>query len=363
MAKFCTNCGTSIADDAKFCIGCGSQQGAAPPLNTAPPQAPEPVPQYTRPAPAYQPQYQQTAPAAQPKQKKRLSTGLKVLIIIAAAIVVIIIAAIIAVPFIARSALSSEAQLDYYEIGGDLIPSVKLALGETRELTGVHTNVTNGVSTKQYIYKIVPAQNMEMEEYAYFLHDYDGFRFTTDADFNRIEAAGIQLMREAQEDGYVLVAQIDYGASGFTISIMRGRGTIEPIEDATTTSNPNVSGPDKENYYLVGSDEVPSLLLATGLERDHSVIAMNDGLKVIAQYDAAADSAPGTDVAAYDDYLTNQAGFIRVSDTNFSQPEGRVEIAKESAYQDGLVVLVTAEWDAAGYTITVELLEGTLTAD
>lgn len=72
---FCSNCGTKLPDDARFCVNCGNPMASAP---AAPAENPAPVaPVYNRPAaPVY------SAPAAPaPKKAKKSGINWKVFII------------------------------------------------------------------------------------------------------------------------------------------------------------------------------------------------------------------------------------------------------------------------------------------
>ena len=62
MAKFCSQCGTRLDDDAMFCTGCGTRVASpapAPQPEPAPAPQPEPQPQQTYQQQAYQQPYQQ----------------------------------------------------------------------------------------------------------------------------------------------------------------------------------------------------------------------------------------------------------------------------------------------------------------
>lgn len=66
MAKFCSNCGASLNDDAGFCNACGAAQGAQ---QQAQPQYQQPQYQYQQPQYQAQPQY---VPVAGPRPGKGL---------------------------------------------------------------------------------------------------------------------------------------------------------------------------------------------------------------------------------------------------------------------------------------------------
>lgn len=97
MASFCPKCGAGLADNARFCGGCGAQfQNAAP--QQPQPQQPQPYaqPQYAQ-QPYQQPQYAQPQPqyapppAAAPPPVKKKGKGLAIGIGAAALVVVLIV--------------------------------------------------------------------------------------------------------------------------------------------------------------------------------------------------------------------------------------------------------------------------------
>ena len=82
--RFCTNCGTALANDAQACPACGAPSVPPAPQPTAPPQqsseqqAPNQgqVPPYQQPTP---PQYAPVPPGYQPKSK--VSAGVLALLL------------------------------------------------------------------------------------------------------------------------------------------------------------------------------------------------------------------------------------------------------------------------------------------
>jgi len=135
-------------------------------------------------------------------------------------------------------ALNKAAAADYYELGNDQIPSVKLALGEERKITGINSSVNNGVTMKEYTYSVPDKdQGLEMSRYLTYLRG-QGFLLLTDADFNAPEA-WCKVGRNSVDDGYEIIVQIDYDTKGYTIIVVKEEGKIMPAsEDPTRPEEP-----------------------------------------------------------------------------------------------------------------------------
>jgi len=221
MAKFCPNCGTGLADAANFCAGCGAQLASTP---TQP--APQPV-QYPQ-QPQYQPYPQQPYPPAPPPAPvKKKRKGLKIFLGIVGGLAGLV--AVILV--VALAATGGVAKKDYYTVGGDKIPSVKLALGGERKVTGVSTSASNGVTIKEYRYSAPDVdQALEMSQYLAHLRR-QGFLLLTDADFNAPEA-WCKVGRNSKDSGYQVVVQIEYDTAGYVITIVKESGSVTPNEPA-----------------------------------------------------------------------------------------------------------------------------------
>ena len=239
MARFCTNCGASLSDTAKFCNGCGAKQDEASPVQQQQPQQPQPaVPgqqqtqsqqQQVQQQQAYQqqPQYgSYSSPATETKKKRRIPRVAKIIGII----VLVLVVGITAVVLIVNGA----GKMDYYKLGKDQIPSVKLALGEERKVTGTSSSTsTSGGQTKEYTYQVAGSnQNTDMVNYLTYLREKDGFLLLTAFDFNGPEGTCV-VGRNSVEAGYEIQLQIEYDRSGYTISLLKQKGGITP----NTTEN------------------------------------------------------------------------------------------------------------------------------
>ncbi len=255
MLNFCPNCGAKIEGNGRFCMECGaplespgsspgtpqparepakaaaaSPQGVRQPSGPAgfpqqPQQSQPPYPQQGYPQQPYQ---QQSYAPPKREKKKGIPLFLKIIIGVVLAFALIIGGIVI----FARVAMGNAQKADTYEVGGEEIASVKLALGEERQVTGVSSSTENGVSKYAVTYAVIGGSPGEdMLEYVTYLQEEEGFLRMTDYDFTKPTGSAIQLGREAQEDGYLLVVQIDYDREGYTVTAMRGKGTLEAADE------------------------------------------------------------------------------------------------------------------------------------
>jgi len=282
MAKFCVNCGASLAETAKFCNGCGTRQDDEPlvqrpqyqqppvqqpatpteqiqqPQPQQPQQQFQPQPQYQQPAAQPQPQYQQPAvqpqpqyqqppmqqpgqqltqqaPQEKPKKKRRIPLLVKIVGIAAFIIVVGIVVAV--------TVLNNAGKADYFKFGKDQIPSVKLALGEERNMTGASTSAAaGGGQLKVFTYQVDgTGQNDDMFSYLTYLREKDGFLLLTGFDFNGAEGSCV-VGRNSVDAGYEIQLQIEYDRNGYVISILKQKGEITPNAQDGGNQTPGQTG-------------------------------------------------------------------------------------------------------------------------
>ena len=170
-----------------------------------------------------------------------------IIIIIVSALVVIglIIGGIFF--FLSRS-LSNAADEDFFEIGNDKVPSVKYILGERRDVISVSSSVSGDTSRKIIQYSVSSNQREDMETYALALMSEHGFYNTTPYDFTGSTGRGFDFTKESRESGFIVIVTIDYDRSGYTISILRAKGTLtipdsEPDPGPAIEVEPPVSPP------------------------------------------------------------------------------------------------------------------------
>jgi len=228
-----------LEDGAKFCPGCGAAMDAPPPqyAQQAPQQAPPPPPQQQY-APPPQQQYapppqQQYAPPPQQAPKKKIPKPLFVVIVIA------VVIAVIAIAF--NLGTGSQANKDYFDIGKDKVPSVKLVLGEKRNISGGGVGTTNGVTTRTINYSVAENQGPEMLKYAKALIDDYGFYNSTPNNFSGPTGKGFEFVKESVEEGYLIEVVIDYDEHGYDLTLIRSKGELT----ITAPEDPNKDEPDE----------------------------------------------------------------------------------------------------------------------
>ena len=260
-SKFCINCGTVTEPGKAFCSGCGARidvetgnpvpqqtgthqhQPQPQPVYTQQPGAyqPQPQPVYTQQPGAYQPQpqpvytqqpgvyqsqpgyaqqpvYANTQIANVPKKK----TGLKIALIIIGCFVAFIVLIVV----IASSALGGQADADSYKLGNDEISSVKAIVGR-REISSYETKTyTGGVTVKTITYKDVEDVQQDLMEYITHLRFNEGFSVTVAYDLS-LSSDSFQLAKPSVDGGMVILLDVEYSKTGFTLVFTKGEGTFE----------------------------------------------------------------------------------------------------------------------------------------
>jgi len=122
------------------------------------------------------------------------------------------------------AALDEAAALSEYEVGGDLIPSITAVVGQ-REVTGVESQTSNGIPSRQYTY----ASDVVFEDlfaYVSMLREGEGWLVTEAYDLAQVPGTA-QLGRESKDDGQILLLSIAYEDAKYAIKITKLEGTIE----------------------------------------------------------------------------------------------------------------------------------------
>ena len=220
-SNFCPNCGSAIVQGKKFCGSCGA------PLNAeAEPAVSSPTSGQLGSQPAYQqlayqqPAYQQPSYPRQPTPVHKKHRG-RTALIVAGCIVVFFVIVGIAASFI----LNNTAGMDYYKLGNDQITSVKHVVG-SRPVSRMETSTSGGVATMTLIYdesKYDPQQ--DLNDYFDYLKSNDGFSVTQSYDLNTVPGTA-QLAKPSADDGQVIILDVTYDKSGFSLVFTKGKGTF-----------------------------------------------------------------------------------------------------------------------------------------
>ena len=276
--------------------------------------------------------------------------------------------------FVLPGILSNAAKLDYYEIADDLVPTVKLALGEERKVIGTTTSANNnGVRTKVYDYAGTDDTKGDMLEYSTYLRNYDDFVLIVDADFTRSSGEAIQLARSSVTSGYIVIVQLDYDEWNYSVTVMWGEGKVTPFEKPEgieptiePTIEPVIGGEIQDPmWYMVNGEYVPSISSVLGGTRevvDSTSDSSYDYSTIKVQYNIPGYEQ-GLELNEYRLNLEAYESFILVTDANFGDAYGYDIRLARNALTDGYIVLIQLDWDTSGYTITTTYLEGTLTVN
>jgi hypothetical protein len=254
--RFCPQCGGENDESARFCVYCREPLPEQQPVSqaVAPPPAPQPAPQPTQQFqppqgdPYGQTQFQQPAQQFQPQQPvKKKKSPIKIILIIVGILVLGCIGTIIAVFGAASCSLNNLAAAEYYEIGGDRVPSVKTALGTEYKVTGSATKTEKGQETLDIVFETSGTAGEDMKRYASYLND-KGWLRIQDADFAQSSnpksgLRGFQMAKNSTVAGYVVVVTLYWEPGSFNLVIDRLAGDVAsetdddlPVEPADAPS-------------------------------------------------------------------------------------------------------------------------------
>jgi len=200
-------------------------------------------------------QFQQQGQSAPPVPKGFLGLSKKHLIIIGAAALVVI--GIVVVLIITLGGNSYESK-EFFDVGGDEVPSVMYVLGEKRKISEVTVYSSKSADKIVVEYSVSENQGDEMEEYAGALVDDFDFIALDEYDFSGKRGSGFRFVKVSDEDDdHIVIVTIDFNNSGYTLTIERREGelNIGPGDNGDTDN-----GDEPDNGYIKGwpTDELPS---------------------------------------------------------------------------------------------------------
>jgi hypothetical protein len=127
---------------------------------------------------------------------------------------------------------SDPTSTDFYIIGQDQVPSVKLVIGETPQIIDDITSQSSSVTTRVITF-LAPAgsPSQDMEEYVNYLCDHDGFEIWA-TNLSHAAHGWAEAQRNSVEVGQIIYLRIDTRDRGYTLTF-----TKEPADPASTPSD------------------------------------------------------------------------------------------------------------------------------
>ena len=121
-----------------------------------------------------------------------------------------------------------------YKIGNDTVTSIAGVLGElgARKVNSIETGIDDGIQTNTYGYKTDPEDPTQAAEdlavYFKYLQNNEGF--VSMKAFSGLPYEGgveIQLAKNSVDEGKIIILDIEYDATGYTLTFTKGKGTLE----------------------------------------------------------------------------------------------------------------------------------------
>lgn len=142
-------------------------------------------------------------------------------------IILIVVICILSVCLIAGGAsytiLRNASNAEEYTIGNDTIKSVKSVV-DKRKATSVSTKNSTGVKTKSVHYESDSVQE-DLIAYVQYLREEADFNLTQDMDLRNIPSM-VQMGKQSEDSGEILMLTIEYDTFGYTITLQKGKGTL-----------------------------------------------------------------------------------------------------------------------------------------
>ena len=126
-------------------------------------------------------------------------------------------------------AMEKASTLQDYEIGDDSVVAVTGLVGK-RTVTGVSTSASNGGNTKEYTYESSSAQDDVLAYVNELLYE-QGYIATEDADLESASGTVNLAAKSPSDSSKIITVDIDYSASGYTVTLTRLTGTLTEYEE------------------------------------------------------------------------------------------------------------------------------------
>lgn len=110
--------------------------------------------------------------------------------------------------------------------------------------------------------------------------------------------------------------------------------------------------------YKIGYETIASVKEIVGKRRVTSVSTKNTNGVITKKIEYKSDSVQ-EDLLKYINYLRNEGGFALKKDMDLTKATSTVELGK-SSLKDGKLIMLTIDYNVYGYTIIMQLGEGTL---
>lgn len=149
----------------------------------------------------------------------------KNLIIVLIVVISILIPLVIGGLFVGGifASISKATNAEEYQIGNDTIKTVKAVVGK-RKITSINTNINNGLTTKKIEYQSSTTKE-DLTKYVQYLRNDGDFILTKNMDLS-VSPSTVQLSKESNDYGEILMMTIDYDSFGYIITIQKGKGTL-----------------------------------------------------------------------------------------------------------------------------------------
>jgi len=114
-----------------------------------------------------------------------------------------------------------------------------------------------------------------------------------------------------------------------------------------------------EEEYKLGDDTIKTVKAVVGKRQVVSTSTESSNGMTTRRVEYKSESVQ-EDLAKYIQYLRETEGFTLTGDMNLTKIPSTVHLGKESSVNKGKLLMITIEYDAFGYTITIQKGNGTL---